>query len=104
MPIRKFPGVPTLGGAVMWEDLANEKGWRIQYNEFIQGRSRRLYAYRLLDPKNNLWASASDLEELEAAMPALVEKFDLARPFSIADAATLIAIAIKIAKTLKGHR
>jgi hypothetical protein len=57
--LRDFPiglpnvAMPTMGGALFWEDVAEIKGWRIQQNIFTGH-------WRLLDPGNMRYAWGTD--------------------------------------------
>jgi hypothetical protein len=57
--LRSFPvglpnvAMPTMGGALFWEDVAEIKGWRIQQNVFTDH-------WRLLDPGNMRHAWGTD--------------------------------------------
>jgi len=74
-----LPGTPTFGGVFFWKDIANEDGWRIQYN-LVLDKTRVLRPIRLLDPKDYLWASTRSLEELKAELPQLIEQISKKDP------------------------
>ena len=84
MSVRRLPGTPTAGGPAFWKDVASEKGWRIQYNKTLDSATP-LKPYRLLDPKNQLWASADGLEELAQDLPGLIAEFSLKDPLFTAE-------------------
>ena len=100
MTIRKLYGIVTGGGEVFWDDKLNHNGWRIQYNHTLDVASP-LKPYRLLDPKNNLWASADTLEELVEALPGLSKEFGAKEPlFDSDDARAFLKMAIDILKVV----
>ncbi len=79
MAIRKLFGTPTLDACIFWSEIANEGGWRVQYNRTLDSYSP-LKPFRLLDPDSYLWASADSAEELAEAMPKLIEEFSQKSP------------------------
>ena len=100
MSIRRLPGTPTAGGLAFWTDVANEKGWRIQYNKTLDSVSP-LKPYRLLDPQDHLWASADQLEELAQALPLLIEEISHKSPlFKAEDVKAALAAVAQIALTI----
>lgn len=79
MTVRRFPGIITAGGPVFWTDVVNEKGWRIQYNKTADTITP-FKAYRLLDPKDVMWASADSTEELANDLPNLIDEMSKKDP------------------------
>ncbi len=73
MSIKRHNGVLTLGGHVFWTDIANEHGWRVQFNRPLGAVG--INRYRLIGPNNVLWASASSATELAEALPELIGEF-----------------------------
>lgn len=74
MAIRRLFGTATVDAGVFWEDKVNYKNWRIQYNSTLDNFSP-LKPFRLLDPQGSLWASSDTLEEMNEALPGLIEEF-----------------------------
>ena len=107
MTVRKLYGTPTLTErAVFWDTIANEEGWRIQFNKALKA-TKTLKPFRLLDPNRYLWASADTLEELQDALPELVDEFSQKSPlFTGEDVLRALAAAAKVAVAVlaKGTR
>ena len=79
MAIRKLYGTATLGGRVFWTEVASHQGWRVQYNETLD-KASPLKAYRLLDPRGHLWASADDANEACPVVPGGKERLHWSFP------------------------
>jgi len=62
MSLEKLNGNLTFGGRLLWETTYTEEDWKIQHHRtnFLNKNK----AYRLLDPKNHLIASADSEKEL----------------------------------------
>lgn len=97
MTVRKLFGTATTDAGLFWADIADNHGWRIQYNRTLD-LVTPLKPYRLLDPDSHLWASADTAQELAAAMPQLIQDFSQTKPlFTRKDVAEiLLALARKL--------
>lgn len=96
MAIRRLYGTQTLGGHVFWTDIAEEGGWRIQYNKTLDAATP-LNPYRLISPADVLWASADTAEELMDSLPELMDQFASQTPLVDRDDIKKIAGALAAA-------
>lgn len=97
MAIRKLYGTGTAGGHVFWTDVAESRGWRVQYNRTLDSLSP-LKPFRLLDPRDHLWASADSAEELADALPSLIDEFSAKTPLlSDEDVKSLLKTGLALA-------